>query len=80
MLSLLHEAGVILMREMTGTDDALFEVLALLWAGNKREESFEFLCSNCHHRVELPTRQVTPDGVGWCPRCGAPAEIRWRET
>lgn len=62
--------------DMTSTD-ALNEVLALLWAGSRREETFEFLCSHCHHLVELPTRLVI-DGIGYCPRCGAPAEIRWR--
>jgi hypothetical protein len=73
----MHTGGFIMIGLMTGTD-ALTEVLALLWSGNRVEETYEFVCSNCHHLVELPTREVTPEGVGYCPRCGAPAQIEWR--
>lgn len=75
LLSSLHKGGIMI-GVMTSTD-ALAEVLALLWAGNRTEETFEFVCSRCHHLVELPTRLVIK-GAGWCPNCGAPAEIRWR--
>jgi hypothetical protein len=65
----------------TGADltsiDALAEVLALLSACSRREETLEFLCSHFRDRVELPTRQVTTDGIGYRPPCGGPAEIRW---
>ena len=40
-------------------------------------DAYSLQCFACGRNVEIPASRVV-DGVGYCPRCDARLELRWR--
>ena len=46
---------------------------------SRTEDTYKLECHRCHRYIEFPVRTVQ-HRIGYCPLCGAPLEIEWRDA